>query len=145
MRTTSGRLLGRLAGGVVVAAIGYVCAIWLDFDPQPLPYVVWAAIAIAMVFLAVDSVDAPIAYWQSPVQPRQDRTGEVTSDLRVLTSNQQADHPSQALADRLVALARGRDPALADELRRELAGTSRIAPADIDRILTRIEESRDRR
>jgi hypothetical protein len=145
MTWISRRSAGRTVGGVVVAAIGYVCAIWLDFDPQPLPYAVWAVIAIAMVFLAVDSVDAPIAYWQSPVQPREDRVGEVTPDLRVLTGNQQADHPSAALAERLVALARGRDPALAEEIRRELAGTSRIPPAAIDRILTRIEESRDRR
>jgi hypothetical protein len=136
---------GRVAGGAVIAGVGYAVATWFDFEPQPIPYAVWAVIAIAMVFLVVDSVDAPVAYWQSPVQPRPDRAGEVTSDLRVLTSNQQADRPSDALAERLVALARGRDPALADDLQRELAGRGRIPPAEIDRILTRIEEVRDRR
>ena len=69
---------------------------------------------------------------------------EVTSDLRILSSHQQADHPSEALAQRLVALARDRDPDLASEVRDELAGLGRIPPAVIDRILTRIEESRDR-
>ena len=141
----SRRWTGRVAGGVAIAGIGYGLATWFDFEPRPLPYVVWAVVVIALVHLALDSVDAPVAHWQSPVQPREDRAGEVTSDLRVLTSNQQADHPSDALVVRLVALARGRDPALAADVQRELAGTSRIPPADIDRILTRIEESRDRR
>jgi hypothetical protein len=146
MRATrlSRRLVGRVAGGAAIAGVGYALATWFDFEPQPVPYAVWSVIAIAMVFLALDSVDAPIAYWQSPVQPRPDRAGEVTSDLRVLTSNQQADRPSDALAERLVALARGRDPALADDLQRELASGGRIRPAEIDRILTRIEESRER-
>ena len=44
----------------------------------------------------------------------------------------------------LVALARARDPDLGDALWLELAGTRRLAPADIDRILTRIEDVRDR-
>ena len=62
------------------------------------------------------------------------------SDLRLLTSHVQSDQPSDALAHRLVALARARDPDLAETVRRELAGTRRLSPADIDRILTRIED-----
>ena len=52
----------------------------------------------------------------------------------------QSDQPSDAVARRLVALARARDPALGETVRRELADTRRLSPADIDRILTRIED-----
>lgn len=127
-----------------MAAIGYGLAVWLDFDPQPLPYAVWAVVVLAMTYLVIDTVEAPVAHWQHHFPPRSDRVDEVTSDLRVLSSHQQADHPSEALAQRLVALARGRDPDLASEIQHELAGVRRIRPAAIDRILTRIEESRDR-
>lgn len=144
MRWLSHRWSGRAGGGIVLAAIGYALALWLDFDPQPLPYVVWAVVVLTMTYLVVDTLDAPVAHWQHPVPPRSDRVDEVTSDLRILSSHQQADHPSEALAQRLVALARDRDPDLAFEVRDELAGLGRIPPAAIDRILTRIEESRDR-
>ena len=144
MRRLSQRWSGRVGGGIVLAGIGYALAVWLDFEPQPFPYAVWAVVVLAMAYLVIDTVDAPVAEWAFGVSPRSDRVDEVTSDLRVLTSHQQADHPSTALAERLVALARGRDPDLAAEIQHELAGTSRIRPVDIDRILTRIEESRDR-
>ena len=144
MRGLSGRWGGRAAGAVALAVIGYGLAVWLDFDPQPFPYAVWAVIVLAMTYLVIDTVDAPVAHWQTPLPSRSDRVDEATSDLRVLSSHQQADHPSDALAERLVALARGRDPDLATEVQHELAGVRRITPADIDRILTRIEESRDR-
>ncbi len=144
MRWLSRRFGGRLGAGLVLAGIGYLIAIWLDFDPRPLPYVVMSVVVLAMTYLVLDTVDAPVAQWQSPLSPRSDRVDEVTSDLRVLTGHQQADDPSNALADRLVALARGRDPDLAAEIQHDLAGVRRIKPADIDRILTRIEEARDR-
>ena len=144
MRELFARWRGRVGGGVLLAGIGYAIAIWLDFDPQPLPYAVWAVVVLAMTYLVLDTVDAPVAHWQHPQPSRSDRVDEVTSDLRVLSSHQQADHPSDALAERLVALARGRDPGLATEIQHELAGVRRIGPADIDRILTRIEDSRDR-
>lgn len=136
---------GRLAGGVVLAAIGWGVAVLLDFEPQPLPYVVWAVVVLAMCFLVIDTVDAPVATWEHGLPAPRDRVDEATSDLRVLTSHHQADHPSDALARRLVALARGRDPDLAAEIERELADKHRIPPADIDRILTRIEDLRDPR
>ena len=143
-RWLSRRWRGRVGGGVVLAAIGYALALWLDFDPQPLPYAVWAVVVLTMTYLVIDTVDTPAASWQHPVAPRSDRVDEVTSDLRILSSHQQADHPSEALAQRLVSLARGRDPDLALEIRDELDGMDRISPATIDHILTRIEESRDR-
>ena len=69
-----------------------------------------------------------------------DRVDEASSDLRVLSSHVQSDQPSDAVAHRLVALARARDRDLAETVRRELADTRRLSPADIDRILTRIED-----
>ena len=145
MRAVLARWRGRVGGGVVLAGIGYAMALWLDFDPQPLPYAVWAVVVLAMTYLVVDTVDVPVAHWQQSLSPRSDRVDEATSDLRVLSSHQQADHPSEALAHRLVELARGRDPDLATQLQHETSGVRRLAPADIDRILTRIEEARDRR
>lgn len=140
----AGHLGGRLGAGVALAVIGYAIAIWLDFEPRPFPYVVWSVVVLAMTYLVLDTVDAPVAHWQYGPPRTSDRVDEVTSDLRVLSSHQHADHPSDALAHRLVALARERDPDLATEIQHDLAGVRRIKPADIDRILTRIEESRDR-
>ena len=143
MRWLSGPWRGRVGTGIGLAASGYAIAVWLDFEPRPLPYVVWAVVVLAMTYLVLDTVDAPAAHWQHGPPPRADRVDEVTSDLRILSSHQQADHPSNALAQRLVALAQSRDPGLAAEIQHELDGVRRIEPADIDTILTRIEESRD--
>jgi hypothetical protein len=137
------RWRGRLAGGVALAAGGYVVTLLLDMDPRPLPYVVWSVVVLALAFLVIDTVDVPAAQWQQGLPASPDRVDEATSDLRVLSSHQQAGQPSDALARRLVALARGRDTDLADAVERELAGTSRLSPADVDRILTRIEDIRD--
>ena len=133
------RLKGRAAGGVALAGAGYAVAVWLDMEPQPLPYVVWSVVVLATAYLVVDTVDAPSAEWQQGPQPT-DRVDEASSDLRVLSSHVQSDQPSDALAHRLVALARARDPGLGETVRRELADTRRLSPADIDRILTRIED-----
>lgn len=138
------RWRGRLTGGIALAAIGYVVTLLLDMEPRPLPYAVWSVVVLTMAFLVIDTVDVPAAQWQQGPSPSTDRVDEATSDLRVLSSHQQTDDPSDALARRLVALARGRDPALGDAVERELAGARRIPPADIDRILTRIEDFRDR-
>jgi hypothetical protein len=138
------RWRGRLAGGVALAGAGYVVTLLLDMDPRPLPYVVWSVVVLALAFLVLDIVDVPAAEWQQGTPSSPDRVDEATSDLRVLSSHHQADQPSDALARRLVALARGRDPDLGDAVERELADTRRLSPADIDRILTRIEDVRDR-
>jgi hypothetical protein len=135
---------GRLSGGAALAATGYGFAVLLDFEPRPLPYAVWAVVVLALGFLVVDTVDAPAAQWRTGSTTPGDRVDEVTSDLRVLTSHRQADHPSDALRRRLVELARGRDPDLAAAIERETADVPRLSPADIDRILTRIEDVRDR-
>ena len=137
------RWRGRLAGGAVLAGVGYVVTVLLDMDPRPLPYVVWSVVVLALAFLVIDTVDVPAAQWHQGLPAPPDRVDEATSDLRVLSSHQQAEQPSDALARRLVALARGRDADLADAVERELAGTPRLSPADIDRILTRIEDLHD--
>jgi hypothetical protein len=135
---------GRAAKGSVVAAAGYAAAVWLDMEPQPLPYVVWSVVVLTTAYLVIDTLDVPTAEWQQGPPPT-DRVDEASSDLRVLSSHVQSDQPSDALARRLVALARARDPDLGDTLWLELADTRRLAPADIDRILTRIEDVRERR
>ena len=110
MKNVWRRWSGRIGGAVLLAAIGFAIAVWLDFEPRPFPYAVWAVVVIAMTYLVIDTVEAPVSQWQHPIPRRSDRVDEVTSDLRVLSSHQHADHPSAALAERLVALARGRDP-----------------------------------
>ena len=133
----------RLFFAAVVAGIGYAFALWLDFGPRPVQYVVMASIALTLVWLVLDITEAEPAEWVPPLPSASDRVDEVTADLRVLTSHEQASVPSEAVRDRLVALARARDPGLADTLREELDPVRRLSPAEIDRILTRIEEVRD--
>ncbi|HEU4337472.1 MAG TPA: hypothetical protein VFR45_09180 [Nocardioides sp.] len=140
----SDRWRGRAAAGVVLAAAGYAAATWLDMEPQPLPYVVWSVVVLATAYLVIDTLDVPAAEWQQGPPPT-DRVDEASSDLRVISSHVQSDQPSDALAHRLVGLARARDPDLADTLWLELATTRRLSPADIDSILTRIEDVRERR
>ena len=137
--TLPGRWSGRAVKGVVLAVAGYAVAVWLDMDPQPLPYLVWSVVVLVTAYLVIDTVDVPAAEWQQGPQAT-DRVDEASSDLRVLSSHVQSDQPSDALARRLVALAHARDPDLGDALGRELAGRRRLSPADIDRILTRIED-----
>jgi len=133
------RWRGRAAGGVVLAGAGFAAAVWLDMEPQPLPYVVWSVVVLTTAYLVIDTADAPAAEWQQGPPPT-DRVDEASSDLRVLSSHAQSDQPSEAVAHRLAALARARDPDLGETVRRELADTRRLSPADIDRILTRIED-----
>ena len=139
MTSLSDRLTGRVAKGVGLAGAGFAAAVLLDMEPQPLPYVVWSVVVLTTAYLVIDTLDAPAAEWlQGP--PPTDRVDEASADLRVLSSHVQSDQPSDAVAHRLVALARARDPDLGEAVRRELADTRRLSPADIDRILTRIED-----
>jgi hypothetical protein len=131
-------------GGALLAAIGYAAAVWLDFEPQPAAYVVMAVIVCSMAWLVLDTVDAPAAQWVPGLPTTGDRVDEATSDLRILSSHAQTRTPTPAVRDRLVALARVRDPVLAETLQHEIDPERRLSPAEIDRILTRIEESRDR-
>jgi hypothetical protein len=141
--TVSRAWRGRLLAGVVLGAAGYAAAVLLEFGPRPVPYVVMVAIVLTLVWLVLDTVDAPAAHWRPALPTAGDRADEATSDLRILTGHVQASVPSGALRERLVALARARDPDLAEALRDELDPVRRLSPAEIDRILTRIEEARD--
>lgn len=138
----------RLLVGVVLGAATFAVASLLDWDPQPVPFVVMAAVVLSLVWMVLDVVDDEPARWLPATSPGRDRADEATSDLRLLTSHQQASVPTEAVRERLVALAHGRDPDLADALRHELGGphdpARRLSPADVDRILTRIEAARDR-
>lgn len=134
----------RLLTGVVIGVAGYFLADLARMGPEPLPYAVMVTVAMTLVWLVSDTTEAEPTQWAPALPEVRDRVDEATADLRILTSHQQATAPSEAVRDRLVALARVRDPALADSLRHELAPARRLSPADIDRILTRIEEASDR-
>ncbi|PKH38923.1 hypothetical protein SAMN05192575_103406 [Nocardioides alpinus] len=134
----------RLLVGVVITAVSYGLAVLLRLGPQPVPFAVAMAVVLSLMWLALDLVEEEPVAWV-PAMPRtSDRVDEATNDLRILTSHQQASSPSEAVRDRLVALARARDVELAETLHHELDAVRRLSPAEIDRILTRIEEARDR-
>ncbi len=128
-----------------MGVVGYVAAVLLDFDPQPAAYGVMVVIVLSTAWLVLDTIDAPAARWLPSLPSTVDRVDEATSDLRLLSSHAQASAPSPAVRQRLASLARARDPGLADTLLDELDPVRRLSPAEIDRILTRIEEARDRR
>jgi hypothetical protein len=139
----------RLLFALLLGAAAYVGADLLNWDPQPLPFAILVAVVVSLVWMLLDLVDDEPAHWVPVLPAVGDRVDVATSDLRILTSHQQASVPTEAVRDRLLALARGRDPDLADALRHELGGphepARRLPPAEIDRILTRIEDARGRR
>lgn len=134
----------RLFLGALLGAAGYPAAVLFRLEPQPVPYAIMVTIVLTLAWLVLDTVDAPPSRWLPVPASTSDRVGEATSDLRILSSHVQASHPSPAVRDRLISLARARDPALAESLHHELDPAGRLSPAAIDRILTRIEEVRDR-
>ncbi len=101
----------------------------------------------ALLWLLLDAAGTHAAGWDSGLPPfvRPD-AGEATTTSRVLDSHLDSRDPGPALRDRLVALARSRDPDLTDPVLRDLAQqpARRLTPDDIDRYLTRIEALRDR-
>jgi hypothetical protein len=132
----------RLLAFVLVTGVGYPFAMLLRLGPEPVPWVTAMAVVMSLLWLVFDVLDEDPTQWVPTLATPSDHVDAATNDLRILTSHQQASVPSDAVRERLVALAGGRDPDLADALRHELAAAARIAPAQIDRILTRIEESR---
>lgn len=133
----------RLFIAAVISVVCYGFAVLLRFGPQPVPFLVAMAVILSLVWLVFDIFDEEPTEWLPALPRTSDRVDEATADLRILTSHQQASAPSEALRDRLVALARARDPDLASSLDSELAAVRRLSPTEIDRILTRIEEARD--
>lgn len=133
----------RLAGGAVIGVLGFVASVLLDFEPRPWAFAVMVMLACSVAWLLIDTVNTPPARWLPSLRASGDRADVASNDLRLLTSHQTATEPSAALRDRLVALARGRDPALAAAVHDELTPVRRLGAAEIDRILTRIEDTRD--
>ncbi len=134
----------RLFIAAFITTVLYVSTSLLRFDPQPVPFLVAMAVILSLMWLVFDIADEEPAQWMPGVPAVADRVDEATADLRILSSHLQATEPSAAVRDRLVSLARTRDPGLGDSLRRELDTVRRLPPAEIDAILTRIEETRDR-
>ncbi len=126
-----------------ITGVCYVLAVLLKLGPQPVPFGVAMAVVLSVMWLVLDITDEEPTEWVPALPRASDRVDEATPDLRILTSHQQASAPSEAVRDRLVALARARDPDLATALHHELATVRRLSPAEIDEILTRIEEARD--
>ena len=135
----------RLLAGVLVGVGGFVLAVVLRFDPHPVAYVVMMTIVLTLLWLVVDTVDAPPAQWAAPAAAHAP-TGSTSPPPTCAScpATRRPASPSSAVRDRLVSLARARDPDLAVALHRELDPVLRLSPTEIDRILTRIEESRDR-
>lgn len=135
--------LNRLFLAVFITVTCFVLSVLLKLGPEPMPFVVAMAVVLSLIWLVFDIFDEDPTEWTPSLPTVTDRVDEPTADLRVLTSHQRASVPSEALRDRLLALARSRDPVLADHLHDELAVVRRLSPTEIDRILTRIEAARD--
>ena len=129
-----------LLGGIVV--VGQVALTALDFGPRLGWWALLMTCVAAMVWLLLDANDARAADWGDgrPPQVRPD-AGEDSAYTRLVHGHLDAGEPGPALRDRLVALARTRDPELRDPDLRELAQlpVRLLSPAEIDRYLTRIE------
>jgi hypothetical protein len=129
-----------LVGGQVVLTV-------MDFDPDPVGWGLLVIVATVVVWLALDTLDAGEAEWDDGRgEQAAPATEEQTAHGRVLSSHLASRDPGPALRDRLVDLARSRDPELTDPDLRRLSTEPprRLSPAEIDHYLTRIEALRDR-
>lgn len=127
---------------VALVVVGQVVLTLLDFDPRLLGWALLMTTVAALVWLLLDANETRPADWVDSRPPlvRPD-AGEESSYHRILESHLDAREPGPALRDRLVALARTRDPSLSDPELRDLAQqpARRLSPDEIDRYLTRIE------
>ena len=118
----------------------------LDFDPDLVSWALMATAGVGLLWLVLDAVGVGDASWDDPLAPyvRPDAADDSVHH-RVLANHLAARDPGPALRNLLVGLARGRDPDLHDSALRALADerSPRLSATDIDRYLTRIEESRD--
>ena len=138
--------LRRLAWGAVVSAAGFSFTLVIGMGPRPLGWVLLTLLALSLAWLVLDTVDVERPQWRSGIPAPPPEAHEITHDRQLLDSHRDADTPSPALRDRLVALARARDEALSDPELAALATSSprRLTPTEIDHYLTRIEALRDR-
>lgn len=139
----SRRWLLRVAVASACGLAGWLVAVVVRFEPRPVGWTLLVVVFFSLVWLVLDTLDARPARWQVTV-PGSSGTSvpEVTLDERLLSSHLAASEPDDALRERLLALARSRDPALADPLLQGLAAgpPRRLSLAEIDRILTHLEE-----
>lgn len=139
----SRRWLLRLAVAAVCGVAGWLVAEVVRFEPRPVGWALMVLVFFSLVWLVLDTLDTHPARWRVTVPgPTGAQVVEVTLDERLLNSHLSASEPDGALRERLLALARSRDPSLTDPLLRNLAERPprRLSPTEIDRILTRIEE-----
>ncbi|WP_426244909.1 hypothetical protein [Nocardioides sp. LHG3406-4] len=150
--------VGRVAVAAVLYAVLYVALRTLDFEPHAVPLLLLVLLGLLVWWLVIDALDAPPAEWNvastSPFQPPgQDVV--LSGYLRLLESHAASREPDQALRRRLLALGHARlearlgvppdDTTSADALGPEWAAMCRdphrrLSVAEIDRMLTRIEE-----
>ena len=138
--------LGRLAGAAGLALVGYGVLVLMDFGPRPLAWALLTLLGCALAWLVIDTTDTERSVWYPTLPVPGDRVEETTTDHRILDNHAASSRTSPVLRDRLVALARSRDPALSDPELRALAAEQprRLTPSEIDHYLTRIEALRDR-
>ncbi|KRF30272.1 hypothetical protein [Nocardioides sp. Soil805] len=133
---------------VAMIVVGQVVLTLLDFGPRLLGWALLMTTVAALVWLLLDANETRPADWidSRPPLVRPD-AGEESSYSRILESHLDAREPGPALRDRLVALARTRDPALSDPELSDLARqpARRLSPDEIDHYLRRIEAIREGR
>lgn len=146
VRALTGRWLARLAAAVVLGAAGFGLLVLMDFGPRPLGWALLSLLGCALAWLVLDTLDAERPRWLPTLPPAEDRVEEAAPDQRVVANHLSASEPGPALRDRLVALARSRDPDLTDPELAALAAAPprRLTAAEIDHYISRIEELRDR-
>jgi hypothetical protein len=148
----------RFGGGIVVFAALEAILLLTETDPDPLRLALLVATCVGVFGLTVDALSDATVSWDVTVEQPSVRTSgdpRLSFYVNLLDAHRSARAHDTALRDRLGGLAdqvlRQRhgvardDPRAAELLGPELAAVldapaRRLAPAEIDRYLTRIEE-----
>ena len=152
------RWLRRLAGGVVAYVVLEVALVLAQTDPDPVRLALLVATCVGVLGLVLDALADGGAAWEVTLeQPSARAAGDprLARYVSMLEAHRSARSPDSAVRDRLAALAdqvlrqrhgvRRDDPQAAGLLGSELTAVldgapRRLAPDEIDRYLTRIEE-----
>ena len=78
----------RLFIALFISVACYGVAVLGKWGPQPVPYVVFMAGVLSLMWLVFDVADEEPVQWVPTLPSVSDRTDEATSDLRILTSHQ---------------------------------------------------------